>query len=150
MIGQKRPKLTKRQEDAAYTDATLRDGGNEFNNVGQCQRCGRFGQCDRDHRQNRDAWNTTPANLQLLGSAFGCGCHKWKTENPAEAVRTGFAVPREAAPSEWPARRYGIGWVLYFDEPVEGEWWERITNARAAKIMYGTREEVESETVLRG
>ena len=144
MIGQKRPKLTARQEREAYAAVTERDGG-------QCQRCGIYGQCDRDHRQNRDAWNTTPANLQLLGSAFGCGCHKWKTENPAEAVRTGFAVPRGAAPSGWPARRYGIGWVLYFDEPdVEGEWWERITNAHAARLMYGTREEVEDETVLRG
>lgn len=135
-VGQKRPKLTKRQEDAAYTDATLRDGGNEFNNIGQCQRCGRFGQCDRDHRQNRDAWNTTPANLQLLGSAFGCGCHKWKTENPAEAERLGFSVPRWADPLTWPGFRRGVGWVRYFDEPDEaGRWWEPLTVDRAVALM---------------
>ena len=142
MIGQKRPKLTKRQEDAAYTDATLRDGGNEFNNIGQCQMCGRFGPCDRDHRQNRDAWNTTPANLQLLGSAFGCGCHKWKTENPTEAERLGFSVPRWADPLTWPGFRHGVGWVRYFDEPDDaGRWWEPLTVDQAVALML--RKEVE-------
>lgn len=136
MIGQKRPKLTKRQEDAAYTDATLRDGGNEFNNVGQCQRCGLVGPCDRDHRQGRDSWNTTPANLQLLGSAFGCGCHKWKTENPADAERLGFSVPRWAGPLTWPGFRHGVGWVRYFDEPDErGRWWEALTVDQAVALM---------------
>ena len=135
MIGQKRPKLTKWQEREAYAVATERDSG-------QCQRCGRFGQCDRDHRQGRDAWNTTPANLQLLGSAFGCGCHKWKTENPAEAERLGFSVPRWADPLTWPAYRHGVGWVRYFDEPDEaGRWWEPLTVDQAVALML--RKEVE-------
>lgn len=136
MIGQKRPKLTVKQEREAYAAATLRDYGNEFNNVGQCQRCGITGPCDRDHRQGRTAWNTTPANLQLLGGAFGCGCHAWKTGNPAEAILAGFSVPRTAEPSEWPGWRYGIGWVLYLDEPDEGGcWWKTLTNQEAAALM---------------
>lgn len=138
MIGPKRPKLTGKQERWAYDVVT------DERDRGRCQRCGKYGPMDRDHRQNRDAFNTTPANLQLLGGAFGCGCHIWKTQNPADALRTGFSVPRSADPAGWPARRYGVGWVLYFDEAdVEGKWWERITNAHAAKLMYGTREEVD-------
>ena len=136
MIGQKRPKLTARQEREAYAAVTERDGG-------QCQRCGIYGQCDRDHRQNRDAWNTTPANLQLLGSAFGCGCHKWKTENPAEAERLGFSVPRWADPLTWPGFRRGVGWVRYFDEPDEaGRWWEPLTVDQAVALMLGKEVDV--------
>lgn len=128
-VGQKRPKLTKAEERRAYDSATARDNG-------QCQRCGLFAPTDRDHRQNRTAWNTTPANLQLLGGAFGCGCHKWKTENPADAVRTGFTVPAWADPTEWPARRYGVGWVLYFDQPDErGHWWKEISAIEAVALL---------------
>src|SRR5690606_21543307 len=112
LIGQRRPKLTARQEREAYAAATIRDGGNEFNNIGRCQMCGLMGPCDRDHRQNRDAYNTTVGNLQLLGSAFGCGHHKWKSENPREALQLGYAVPQWADPLRWPAWRSGVGWVL--------------------------------------
>lgn len=143
MIGPKRPKLTRRQEQAAYEAATLRDGGNEFNNIGQCQKCGRFGPCDRDHRHGRSAWNTTPANLQLLGSAFGCGCHKWKTDNPADAERQGFSVPRDRDPLTWPGFRYGVGWVRYFDEPDErSRWWEPLTVDQAVALMLGKEVDV--------
>ena len=129
MIGQKRPKLTRTQERAAYDAATARDS---VNGVEQCQKCGRFGPCDRDHRQGRDPFNTTPANLQLLGGAFGCGCHVWKTENPADAIKAGFTVPSWGDPSEWPAWRFGGGWVIYFDEPdVEGRWWREISESEA-------------------
>ena len=142
MIGQKRPKLTPAQEREAYGKATIRDGGTEFNNIGQCQKCGLIVPCDRDHRQGRTAWNTTPANLQLLGGAFGCGCHKWKTENPADAERLGFSVPRWADPLEWPGFRHGIGWVRYFDAPVDGEWWEPLTIDQAVALMLnGGKEE---------
>ena len=136
MIGQKRPKLTKRQERDAYAAATERDRG-------QCQRCGLIGQCDRDHRQNRDAWNTTPGNLQLLGSAFGCGCHRWKTEHPAEAERLGFSVPRWADPLTWPGFRASAGWVRYFDEPdEEGRWFELLTVDQAVALMLGKEVDV--------
>lgn len=119
--GQKLPKRTVRQEREAYYLATVRDHGTE-SGFGQCQKCGLWGMCDRDHRQNRTAWNTTPANLQLLGGAFGCGCHTWKTSNPAQAVEAGFSVPRWANPAEWPAKRHGVGWVLYYDAPINGAW----------------------------
>lgn len=131
MIGPKRPKLTARQEREAYAAATERDGG-------QCQRCGRYGPTDRDHRQGRTAFNTTPANLQLLGGAFGCGCHVWKTLNPAEALKRGFAVPRWADPLNWPAWRFGVGWVRYFDAPdSRGKWWIEISEAEARQLMDG-------------
>ena len=135
MIGPKRPKLTKRQERDAYFDATERDS---VNGIERCQRCGVYGSCDRDHRQNRDRYNTTVGNLQLLGSDFGCGCHRWKTEHPAKALDEGYAVPRNANPLDYPAYRYGVGWVLYYDEPGErGEWWEVISETRARELMYG-------------
>ena len=130
---QKRPKLTRKQEQDAYKTVTARD-------LGQCQCCGRFGPTDRDHRQNRDAWNTTPANLQLLGGAFGCGCHIWKTENPAQAVEAGFSAPRWADPLEWPAMRHGVGWVLYYDAPVDGAWWRPISEQEARALMEGKEE----------
>lgn len=130
---QKRPKLSRKQEQDAYKTVTARD-------LGQCQRCGRFGPTDRDHRQNRDAWNTTVANLQLLGSAFGCGCHIWKTENPAQAIEAGFSVPRWATPAEWPAWRWQVGWVLYYDAPINGAWWKPITEEQARALMEGEEE----------
>ena len=150
-LGLKLPKLTLKQERDAYAIATARD-------LGQCQRCGRLGPTDRDHRQNRDPFNTTPANLQLLGGAFGCGCHIWKTENPAQAIETGFSVPRWAVPAEWPAWRHDAGWVLYLDIPVNGRWWLTLcaSGSRAPKAPYrypdgrvfylnddGTREQID-------
>lgn len=131
MIGQRRRKLTQRQEREAYAAATDRDNG-------RCQRCGLNGPTDRDHRQNRDAFNTTPANLQLLGGVFGCGCHRWKTLHPKEATEQGFSVPSWADPREWPAMRFGVGWVLYFDAPDErGRWWRPITDEEAHARMLG-------------
>lgn len=125
MIGPKRTPLTKAEERDAYEIVTHRDAGT-------CQRCRRPGlYVERDHRQGRDAFNTTPANLQLLCGPFsaGGGCHQWKTEHPAEALADGWTVPRSAGPSEWPARRFirtGLGtlrpaWVLYLDD---GTWVE--------------------------
>ena len=141
VIGPKRTRLTKKQERDAYAAATERDSkdGHE-----QCQMCGRFGPCDRDHRQNRDPFNTTPANLQLLGSSIGgCGCHLVKTLNPALAVERGFTVPRWADPLTWPGFRYGVGWVRYFDEPDEaGRWLEPLTVDQAVALMLGKEVDV--------
>lgn len=130
MIGPKRPKLTARQEREAYEIVTARDAG-------RCVRCGCLGPVERDHRQNRDPFNTVPSNLQLLGGAFGCGCHQWKTENPRDAIRDGFAVPRYARPELWPGYRVGVGWVTYHDQAVDGEWWRPITDTVAELIMKG-------------
>lgn len=134
MIGPKREKLTARQEKDAYAIVTTRDGG-------VCVRCGKPGPVERDHRQNRDPFNTIPSNLQLLGSPFGCGCHQWKTENPAQAVEEGFAVPRWGRPEFWPAYRHDVGWVLYYDTPDhDGRWWSEITEATAHLLMNGGHE----------
>lgn len=112
MIGPKTTKPTRAEETNAYELATLRD-------LNTCQRCRRdCGPIARDHRQNRQAGNTTLQNLQCLGLA----CHLWKTEHPKAAVTEGWAVPRYADPAEWPARRWmpsGVAgtlrlvWVLY-------------------------------------
>lgn len=130
-LGFRRPKLTKAQERRAYEIVTARDGG-------RCQRCGFFGGCERDHRQNRDPFNTVPSNLHLLCGPFNPRqCHKYMTERPAEAMSEGFAVPRYGDPLEWPAWRFGVGWVLYFDEPNDrGEWWRQITELEASKRLH--------------
>lgn len=125
MIGPRPVKLTARQEKEAYAAVTMRDGF-------ICVRCGHLGPVDRDHRQNRDAYNTVVSNLQCLGSTIGgCGCHQWKTERPEQAIREGFAVPRWARPELWPAYRYGVGWVIYDDHGG----WQEITESTAEFIM---------------
>lgn len=132
MIGPKTPKLTAADEKRAYAAATERDHG-------RCVRCGVAGPVERDHRQNRDPFNTVVSNLQLLGGPFGCGCHQWKTENPTAALLEGFAVPGWAKPSEWPAWRFDVqSWVLYLDEPDPfGHWWIEISQATADALMSG-------------
>jgi hypothetical protein len=102
VIGQRAQKLTPRQEKDAYRIATERDRG-------QCQRCGRFGPVERDHRQGRDAYNTVPSNLQCVCHT----CHQWITEHPREAMEQGFTVSRWADPASTPAWRFGVGWVIY-------------------------------------
>jgi len=130
-VGQKAAKLTPAQERAAYAAATRRDDDT-------CQRCLRnCGPTARDHRQNRQAGNTIPENLQVLGLR----CHIWKTEHPAAAIADGWAVSAWADPRKWPARRWVRGehnimhlsWVLY-----HGTRYEVISDARAHQIMEGT------------
>lgn len=132
MIGPKTPRLSKADEKQAYSAVTERDQS-------LCVRCGHNGPTERDHRQNRDPFNSVVSNLQLLGGPFGCGCHKWKTENPAAAVLEGFAVPRWARPEFWPAWRHDVqSWVVYFDRPdSRGRWWDPISQATADVLMRG-------------
>lgn len=122
MIGPRPVKLTPRQERESYAIVTERDQG-------RCQRCGRFGPVERDHRQNRDAYNTVPSNLQCLCRS----CHQWKTENPVAAILEGFAVSRYARPELWPAWRYDVGWVIYDDTGG----WQEISQATADLLMNG-------------
>jgi hypothetical protein len=110
VIGPKRQKQRPRDKEEAYELATLRDRG-------QCQMPADVygphgGEMQRDHRQNRDDHNTVVENLQLLCVVH----HKWKTENPAIANRTGWGCPRYERPADWPARRVVDGhleWVRY-------------------------------------
>lgn len=129
MIGQRPVKLTPKQEREAYRVVTERDQG-------RCQRCGKPGPVDRDHRQGRNAYNTVPSNLQCLGSDFGCGCHRFKTEHPHLALLEGFTVPRWARPELWPAWRFGVGWVTYDDDGG----WQEITESTAHMLMNGGAE----------
>jgi len=126
MIGPRAHKLTPAQEKHAYNLATERDQG-------RCVRCGARGDVERDHRQNRTAFNTVVANLQCLGGPFNCGCHLWKTENPSAAILEGFAVPRWAHPELWPAWRHGVGWVIYDDAGG----WQPINESTADLLMKG-------------
>lgn len=116
MIGPKLTPPTPREEREAYELVTLRDADT-------CQRCRRnCGPVSRDHRKNRSqgGW-TVVSDLQCLG----LGCHIWKTENPVDAVRDGWAVPGYARADwrKWPARRWvltklgyrSLEWVIYDD-----------------------------------
>lgn len=126
MIGPKEPKPTAREEKQAYEAATARGQGS-------CARCGARGAVQRDHRKNRSQGGlTTLANLQLLCSP----CHQWKTENPAQALRDGHAVPAYARPELWPAWHVGIGWLMYFNQPDEqGRLVTPISESMAEFIM---------------
>ncbi|MEI3845348.1 MULTISPECIES: HNH endonuclease [unclassified Microbacterium] len=129
MIGPKAPKPSKGEERAAYSAATDRGGG-------RCARCS-CSPVQRDHRKNRSQGGlTTLANLQLLCVT----CHQWKTENPADALVEGFAVPSYARPELWPAWHVGIGWLLYLDGPDEnGRLVQPINESTAHMLMGGGR-----------
>lgn len=127
-FGQKRLRPSKSDERRAYDAATKRDGN-------RCVKCGAHG-IERDHRKNRSqgGW-TTVANIQGLCPT----CHVWKTQNPAEALALGFAVPSYARPELWPAWRINDGWVTYVDEPDEhGNWWRGISQFTADQLMNGS------------
>lgn len=130
-IAQRRTPQTQVELRFAYQLATQRDDDT-------CQRCRRYcGGVQRHHRQPRDKFNTTPANLILLGLK----CHQYVTEHPEEAIREGWAMPRytELTPEEWPARRWltthlgtmRLSWVLLFNEAQGGRLWLPITDVEA-------------------
>lgn len=124
MIGQRAQKLTARQEKDAYDAVNRRDNG-------RCTRCGYYDPdgMQRDHRQGRDAYNTVPSNIHLLGGPSACDCHKWVTEHPREAMEQGFTVSRWADPASTPAYRFDVGWVTYLNEPDDdGNWWHPATD----------------------
>jgi hypothetical protein len=126
MIAPKRNKPTPAEERAAYEAVTVRDQG-------RCVRCGAYGYVERDHRQNRSQGGlTVVSNLQCLCRAD----HLWKTENPAAALLEGFACPSYAHPAFWPAYRFGVGWVIYYDHAdSNGDWWDEITDTTADLLM---------------
>lgn len=110
-VTQRPARPSKADERTAYRLCTERDAG-------RCVRCGSNQGVQRDHRQNRQVGNTVEWNLQLLCGPTGPdgGCHKWKTEHPAEAIEMGYSVPSWADPRATPARRLVFGenrWVVY-------------------------------------
>ena len=138
MIGQKLPKLTKTQEQAAYKAVNKRDGE-------RCVKCGSHEGVQRDHRRGRDAYNTVPSNLQCLCRE----CHASKHADTLTAAQEGFACPRWADPAFWPARRHDTtSWVLYLDKPdIEGKWWVEISETVAEMLMRGNPTQEEREEV---
>lgn len=136
MIGPKVHKPTPAEEARAYDAATFRD-------LGVCVRCRRVDPVwgvNRDHRKGRGVGGLTVVeNLQLLCGSGTTGCHGWKSENPAEALDGGYAVPGWADPLVWPARRWVATplntvrdvWVLYRHDGT----WDQITEADALRRM---------------
>ena len=126
------PKQSKADRTDHYELATLRDGNRCLFRAPEC-----VGAAQRDHRQNRTAFNTVTSNLQLLCLVH----HQWKSEHPEDALAEGWAVPSWADPAEWPARRWvdvGYGvlrlvWCLYDDEGGI----RVISEAEAFRPMYG-------------
>jgi hypothetical protein len=48
----------------------------------------------------------------------------------------GFACPSYAHPAFWPAYRFGVGWVIYYDHAdSNGDWWDEITDTTADLLM---------------
>lgn len=133
MIGPKKPKPTRAEEQSAYELATLRDHD-------VCQRCLQdCGPIARDHRQNRSQGGLTVVeNLQCLGLA----CHDWKTAHGRMAASEGWGVPGWADPAEYPARRWvqthggalRLAWVLYVPHELYGAYpkgWREISDREA-------------------
>lgn len=128
VIGPKEPKQTSADERWARAAVKERDQG-------MCVRCGRPGG-NFDHRVNRSQGGRWAAsNGQTLCGSGTTGCHGWVTNHPASAIQDGFAVPGYAHPEVWPAYRIHVGWVVYFDDPVDGAWWRQITESTAEFIM---------------
>lgn len=132
---QRRQRQTTREMETAYIIVTNRDNN-------RCQRCLRgCGNPTRDHRQNRDGYNTVPSNLQLLGGSGTTGCHGWKTSHPQLAEQEGWSCPSWAIPSEFPARRWlptargtvRPAWVLYDDNGS----WREIDEEEARRRQVG-------------
>jgi len=93
MIAAKRTPQSEREKKEAYELVTLRDA--------ECVRC-RRGVPNRHHRQGRDPFNSTPANLILLCGSGTTGCHGWAHSHPVEARQHGIIVPSWADPAEVP------------------------------------------------
>lgn len=130
MIEPKLPKQTAADERRARAAVKERDQG-------MCVRCGGPG-TNWDHRKNRSQGGRWEAsNGQTLCGSGTTGCHGFVTLNPAAAVLEGFTVPSWARPELWPAWRHDVGWVLYFDAPVDGCWWSPISQATADLLMNG-------------
>jgi len=109
MIGPRPSKQTAADERRARALVKNRDQG-------LCVRCGLPGN-NFDHRKGRGRGGRWAAsNGQTLCGSGTTGCHGWRTMNPAQALEDGFDVPGYARPELWPARRHGVGWVLYDDE----------------------------------
>lgn len=132
MIAPKAPKQSAADVRRARAAVNERDQG-------ACVRCGQRG-TNWDHRKNRSQGGRWEAsNGQVMCGSGTTGCHGWKTENPAEAMGLGFAVPSYARPELWPGWRLHEGWVVYFDAPDEnGDWWRKITQFTADQLMNRT------------
>lgn len=112
------PKATRAVENAARKIVWARDGH-------YCQMCGRSivnVSSNTHHRINRGAGGSALLERpSLLIRACGTGttlCHGWITENPTEAKRLGWQLPKnnpDIDPTQEPILTIH-GWVLLDDE----------------------------------
>lgn len=132
MIGQRRRKQTDREKQAAYNVATLRAGGEMVGKRaegGFCELCGAPG-IQRHHRQGRDPFNTTPANLLAV-----CPTHHADIgRDVARSTDLGLIVPDWAWPHEYPLFLHGRWWLRTYlgddvsiddfeaDRRIDGDW----------------------------
>lgn len=115
-----RPRPTPRHtgptpETRALVDA--RDGG-------RCVRCDAPAN-NRDHRRTRGSGGTTveginlPSNLlTLCGMGNTSGCHAWKDEHRADALRDGYALPLNGpqVDAQLVPVRTRRGWALFLND----------------------------------
>jgi hypothetical protein len=104
---------------------------------GLCVRCGAPAN-NRDHRRTRGSGGTTveginlPSNLlTLCGMGNTSGCHQWKDDARADALRDGYALPLNGVQldAELVPVKTRHGWFLYLNdgtrtpcpEPPEGD-----------------------------
>jgi len=102
-------------EQRALVD--LRDGG-------RCVRCGAPAN-NRDHRRTRGSGGTRaetinlPSNLlTLCGMGNTSGCHQWKDEHRADALRDGYALPLNGpdVDAQLVPVRTRSGWALFLND----------------------------------
>ena len=146
MSGQRRVKQSPAEVKTAYKVATDR-------NNGTCEVCHRQ-PGNRHHRQGRDAFNTTPANLLLACGSGTTGCHGDIHANVARSRDRGLIVPDWAIPAEYPVLLWRRGdhgvmhavWVLLDDHggvtPIDAfEAARRIDGDFPGVSIYDLREE---------
>lgn len=102
---------------------------------GVCEGCGESRATNIHHRKYRSRGGTHEVHnlVALCGSGNTSGCHG--RAHSGEGKDLGWAVPSWAHPEFWPAYRYDVGWVIYHDQAVEGQWWQPITEATASLLM---------------
>lgn len=84
---------------------------------GYCERCGLSTNLEMSHRIAKgmggsDKDQRSPA----LYNALCHRCHAWVEANPTEALATGWKVPRNTDPTQYPYRHWAWGWVRPADD----------------------------------
>lgn len=97
---------------------------------GRCERCGKAPDWHASvhHRQprgmggSRQAHLNRPGNLLLLCGSGTTGCHGWVESHRADAVASGYIVPRFAVPQTTPVLYRMSTWVILDDDGGRTAW----------------------------